>query len=193
MKKNLNFKLFSGIILFALVIQSCSNDDYNVDNSLINKEEDYIRQKTSEWEAKGKEVYIEQLSLEELNRVMRYNNLPEFSNQDISDAKYSLEQRSCGYSCSTWVALGDNDGSGTLGVGDVIDLRTELCRLGGSPPSCSTGSSDLGTCSGSGCPLSQFVDNSALSYLANGTEFFILDIDDLTAMQERILGIICCN
>jgi hypothetical protein len=192
MKKILNLTVFVSFILFVGGFHSCFKDQSIEVNPLELTEEEFIKQKTAKWEAKGKKIYIEQLTLEELNKVMRDHNLPEFSQNDLIEAKQSLETRSCSYSCATWVALGDNDGSGTLGVGDVIDLRDELCRLGGEEPSCETGTSNLNSCSGSNCPLSQFVDNSALSYLSNGTELFILDIDDLTAMQERIIGIICC-
>ncbi|HMP31249.1 MAG TPA: hypothetical protein PKD85_16710 [Saprospiraceae bacterium] len=192
MKKIFNLTVFGIFILIVAGFYSCSKDQTIDVNPLKLTEEEFIKQKTAQWEAKGKEIFIEQLSLEELNKIMRDHHLPEFSQNDLKEAKQTLETRSCSYSCATWVALGDNDGSGTLGVGDVIDLRNELCRLGGVEPSCEAGTSNLNSCSGSNCPLSQFVDNAALSYLSNGTELFILDIDDLTAMQERILGIICC-
>jgi hypothetical protein len=178
-------------------MSSCSDEVVNDSRPDIFKDpEAYIRKKTVDWELKGISDDFETYTLEEINEVMRRNGLEEISKEEVDEAKklYQLESRNCTWPCATWHALGDNTGDGLLKLADYVALRSELCRLGGTQGYCLDGYSNLNNCVGSYCPRTEFINNCAMSYLGpfnNG--LYELSGSDHLAMQQRLLGIICCN
>jgi hypothetical protein len=190
-------KLIIGMAAITLLVASC-NKDQNSEKETSFKDDPhaYILKKTKEWEAKGIEAKNEVLTLEQFNEAMRQNGWPEVTKEEVLKAKAQneLEERTCGYSCSTWNALGDNNGDGLLRLADYVALRSEQCRLGGTLPACTDMPPvSLMTCSGFQCPFPQFYNNCALDLLAYGGDMFSMNVEDHFAMRDRLLGFICCN
>jgi hypothetical protein len=59
---------------------------------------------------------------------------------------------------------------------------------------CYDGYSNLNNCISDNCPQPEFINNCAMSYLGSlNNELYELSASDHLAMQQRLLGIICCN
>ncbi len=170
----------------TLIFSSCNKDE-RVLSSAVPKPnetpEQYLERRMNDFKASGKTVTVEHATLEEINNLMRAEGLPEISRKEVQQ---SVQKRTV-WPCYVWINHGDWNNSGTFTAFDLVQARKYICNYPGS-----------GGCNGSvnvwqGTHPPAAGDFAFLSWLANGTDDLLLNLDDVNFGTSFILGLIPCN
>jgi hypothetical protein len=183
-KKGIHLLIFATLSL--LLFDSCSDDYAGVKSQVKLDLDEYIQQKLAEIKASNKKTVVEHATLEEINAVMKAHGMPEFTQEDIENAKKSLQVRTT-WDCDIWLEFGDYNDNDSFNTIDLVLAQDFICDY---PSNGCSGTIQMITCYICDVEHTNF---AYLSYFRNGSGENQLNEDDLDAGRDFILGIVACN
>ena len=175
--------VFCMTLMCALIFSSCNRDENVALTATRMKSEsadEYLQRRMSMVSIQGKTFKVEHATLDEINKLMKEEGLPELTRCEVQK---TLQKRTV-YPCYVWVNHGDYNYSGTFTAYDLVLARSYICSFG--------------DCNGTvniwqGTHPSAAIDFAFLSWLANGADDDLLNPDDTDIGASFILGLINCN
>lgn len=181
-----NIFVFMTFFMAGMLLTSCNKEQAISETTVdLTERELFIKQTEDKIRASGIEYTVEHATLEEINAAMRENGLPEFTQEDVEEARQKVKVRTGGYDlpCSIWTYYGDWNDDGVLSTLDIVWASQWVCNN----YTCNV-SVNLNTCTV--CPPAEGYRFAVLSYIECLTGYSVLGPDDYAAASHLLLGII---